>query len=86
MRLFRWRAWVRLRYGLRFNRMPDRVGPFGVLYREEGKQPPLFGPDQIQALLDELRPELEAGNPPGHREADERRNTLPRARRYDRIR
>jgi hypothetical protein len=51
--------------------MPDRVGPLGVLYREKGKTPVLFDAGQIQALLDKHRKELEAGNPPGHREADE---------------
>ena len=51
--------------------MPDRIGPLGVLYRDMGKKPALFDAGQIQALLDKHRKELEAGNPPGHREADE---------------
>ena len=51
--------------------MPGRVGPFGVLYREQGRTPALFDAAQIQALLDRHRRDLEAGNPPGHREADE---------------
>jgi hypothetical protein len=51
--------------------MPDKVGPWGVLYRRQGKIPALFDAGQIQALLDRHRAELEAGNPPGHREADE---------------
>lgn len=52
-------------------RMPERVGPLGVLWREKGKSPSFFDAGQIQALLDRHRKELEAGNPPGHREADE---------------
>jgi hypothetical protein len=52
-------------------RMPEKVGPLGVLYRGQGKIPALFDAGQIQALLDRHRAELEAGNPPGHREADE---------------
>ena len=51
--------------------MPGRVGPLGVLYREVGKTPAFFDAGQIQALLDRHRKELEAGNPLGHREADE---------------
>jgi hypothetical protein len=50
--------------------MPDRVGPLGVLWRDPGKTPAFFDADQIQALLDQHRPDLEAGNPDGHREAD----------------
>jgi hypothetical protein len=51
--------------------MPDRVGPMGVLHRGQGKTPAFFDAAQIQALLDRHRAELEAGNPLGHREADE---------------
>jgi hypothetical protein len=51
--------------------MPDRIGPQGVLYRGQEKVPALFDAGQIQALLDRHKAELEAGNPPGHREADE---------------
>ena len=51
--------------------MPGRVGPFGVLYREQGRTPAFFDAAQIQALLDRHRRDLEAGNPPGHREANE---------------
>src|SRR6266576_1151293 len=51
--------------------MPGRVGPSGVLYRAAGKAPAFFDAGQIQALLDRHRKDLEAGNPPGHREADE---------------
>jgi hypothetical protein len=60
---------VSLRTALK--RMPDRIGPLGVLYRDQGKVPALFDAAQIQSLLDRHRAELEAGNPPGHREADE---------------
>jgi hypothetical protein len=56
-------------------RTPDdhisRVGPLGVLWREAGKIPSFFNAEQIQALVDQHQTELEAGNPPGHREADE---------------
>ena len=52
-------------------RMPEKVGPLGVLYRGQGKIPALFDAGQIQALLDRHGAELEAGSPPGHREADE---------------
>jgi hypothetical protein len=52
-------------------RMPDRVRPLGVLFREQGKQPSLFDATNIQALLDRHRKDLEAGNPLGHREGDE---------------
>jgi hypothetical protein len=51
--------------------MPSRVGPLGVLYRDVGKIPALFDAGQIQALIDQHKKELEAGNPPGHREDDE---------------
>jgi hypothetical protein len=51
--------------------MPDRVGPLGVLYRDVGKIPALFDAGQIQALINQHKKELEAGNPYGHREADE---------------
>ena len=51
--------------------MPSRVGPLGVLHRDQGKTPAFFDAAQIQALLDHYRPQLEAGNPPGHREAVE---------------
>jgi len=50
---------------------PGRVGPFGVLYREQGRTPAFFDAPQIQALLDRHRRDLEAGNPSGHREANE---------------
>jgi len=53
-------------------RMPDRIGPLGVLYRDNGKQPPFFDAVQIEALLAKHRVDLEAGNPPGHRVADEK--------------
>jgi hypothetical protein len=51
--------------------MPSRVGPLGVLQREPGKIPSFFNADQIQALVDQHKAKLEAGNLPGHREADE---------------
>jgi hypothetical protein len=51
-------------------RMPERIGALGVLYRDLGKTPAFFDAAQIQALVDHYRPLLEAGNPPGHREAD----------------
>ena len=51
--------------------MPDRVGPLGVLYRDVGKIPAFFDAVQIQALINQHKKELEAGNPVGHREADE---------------
>jgi hypothetical protein len=51
--------------------MPSRVGPLGVLWREAGKIPSFFNAEQIQALVDQHKAKLEAGNPPGHREADE---------------
>jgi hypothetical protein len=51
--------------------MPNRVGPLRVLYRGAGKIPAFFDAEQIQALLNQHRRELEAGNPSGHREADE---------------
>jgi hypothetical protein len=51
--------------------MPDRIGPLGVLWRDVGKLPAFFDAEQIQALVDQHKKELEAGNPPGHREADE---------------
>ena len=53
------------------SRMPEKVGPLGVLDRGQGKIPALFDAGQIQALPDRHRAELEAGNPSGHREADE---------------
>jgi hypothetical protein len=53
------------------SRMPDRIGPLGVLYRDQGKQPASFDATQIQSLLNRHRKEIEAGNPPGHRAADE---------------
>jgi hypothetical protein len=52
-------------------RMPDPVGPYGVLHREPGKTPAFFDTFQIQALLNRHRSQLNEGNPPGHREADE---------------
>jgi hypothetical protein len=52
-------------------RMPDPVGRYGVLHRGRGKAPAFFDSFQIQALLNRHRSELNAGNPPGHREADE---------------
>jgi hypothetical protein len=53
-------------------RMPSsRVGPLGVLWREAGKIPSFFNAEQIQALFDQHKAKLEAGNPIGHREADE---------------
>jgi hypothetical protein len=51
--------------------MPSTVGPLGVLWREAGKIPSFFNAEQIQALVDQHKAELEAGNPPGHREDDE---------------
>jgi hypothetical protein len=51
--------------------MPDRVGPLSVLYRDVGKIPAFFDAGQIQALIDQHKKELEAGNLIGHREADE---------------
>jgi hypothetical protein len=39
--------------------MPDRVGPFGVLYRDIGKIPALFDAEQIQTLIDRHKKELE---------------------------
>jgi hypothetical protein len=52
-------------------RMPDPVGPYGVLHREPGKTPAFFDSFQIQTLLNRYRSEFNEGNPPGHREADE---------------
>jgi hypothetical protein len=52
-------------------RIPDRVGPYGVLHRERGKTPAFFDSFQIQTLLNRYRSEFNEGNPPGHREADE---------------
>jgi hypothetical protein len=52
------------------SRMPRHVGPVGVLYRAEGKEPSLFDAGQIQELVDRHQHEIEAGNPRGHREAD----------------
>ncbi len=52
-------------------KMPACVGPYGVLHREAGKAPAFFDAAQIQALLDQHRKGLGAGNLPGHREADE---------------
>jgi hypothetical protein len=52
-------------------RMPDPIGPYGVLHRERGKTPAFFGTFQIQALLNRHRSELNEGNRLGHREADE---------------
>jgi hypothetical protein len=52
-------------------RMPDPIGPYGVLHRARGKTPAFFGTFQIQALLNRHRSELNEGNRPGHREADE---------------
>jgi len=51
--------------------MPSRVGPLGVLWRDEGKIPSFFNAEQIQALVDQHKAELKAGKPPGHREDDE---------------
>ena len=51
--------------------MPDRVGPLVVLYRDVGKIPAFFDAVQIQALINQHKKDLEAGNPIGHREADE---------------
>jgi transcriptional regulator with XRE-family HTH domain len=53
------------------SRMPDRIAPTGMLFREMGKEPSFFDAAQIEALLAKHRPELMAGNPDGHREADE---------------
>ena len=50
--------------------MPKRIGPLGVLHRDNGKDPAFFDAAQIQALLDRHRAAL-AGIPMGHREADE---------------
>jgi len=50
---------------------PDPIGPYGVLHRARGKTPAFFGTFQIQALLNRHRSELNEGNRPGHREADE---------------
>jgi hypothetical protein len=47
-------------------RMPDPIGPYGVLHRERGKTPAFFGTFQIQALLNRHRSELNEGNRPGH--------------------
>jgi hypothetical protein len=52
-------------------RMPDPIGPYGVLHRERGKTPAFFDAFRIQALLNRHRSGLNEGNPPGHREADE---------------
>ncbi len=60
---------VSLKSALR--RMPDRIGPYGVLYRDRGKTPAFFDAAQIEALLLLHRSELSEGNFPGHREADE---------------
>jgi hypothetical protein len=54
---------VSLRTALK--RMPERIGPMGVLYRDQGKLPALFDAAQIQSLLEKHRAELEAGNPSG---------------------
>jgi hypothetical protein len=51
--------------------MPERIGPLGILHRDPGKNPAFFDAGQIQALLDRHRAALEAGNPLGHRVADE---------------
>jgi transcriptional regulator with XRE-family HTH domain len=53
------------------SRMPDRIAATGMLFREMGKEPSFFDAAQIEALLAKHRPELAAGNPDGHREADE---------------
>jgi hypothetical protein len=53
-------------------RMPKKVGPYGVLYRDQGKQPAFFDGEHIQLLLDRHIKDLDAGNPQGHREADEK--------------
>jgi hypothetical protein len=60
---------VSLRSALK--RMPDPVGPYGVLHRDAGKTPAVFDTFQIQALLNRHRSELNEGSPPGHRDADE---------------
>jgi hypothetical protein len=60
---------VSLKSALR--RMPDRIGVLSMLHREAGKNPSFFNAAQIEALLERYRAELTAGNPPGHREADE---------------
>jgi hypothetical protein len=52
-------------------RMPDRIGPHGVLYRDKGKTPAFFDAAQIEALLALHRSELNEGNLPDRRDADE---------------
>jgi hypothetical protein len=39
-------------------KMPDPVGPYGVLHRERGRSPPFLDTFQIQALLNRRRSEL----------------------------
>jgi hypothetical protein len=60
---------VSLKSALR--RMPDRIGPHGVLYRDKGKTPAFFDAAQIEALLALHRSELNEGNLPDRRDADE---------------
>ena len=60
---------LRLRSAL--NRMPDRIAVTAMLFRDIGKAPSFFDGAQIEALLARHRDELNAGNPEGHREADE---------------
>jgi len=52
-------------------RMPDRIGVLSMLHRDVGKNPSFFNAAQIEALLERYRSDFTAGNPPGHREADE---------------
>jgi hypothetical protein len=52
-------------------RMPDRIGVLSMLHRDVGKNPSFFNAAQIEALLARYRSDFTAGNPPGHREADE---------------
>ena len=52
-------------------RMPDRIGVLSMLHRDAGKNPSFFNAAQIEALLERYRSDFTAGNPPGHREADE---------------
>jgi hypothetical protein len=41
--------------GSALKRMPDPVGPYGVLHRERGKTPTFFDSFHIQALLNRHR-------------------------------
>jgi hypothetical protein len=59
---------VSLKSALR--RMPDRIGVLSMLH-PVGKSPSFFNAAQIEALLARYRSDFTAGNPPGHREADE---------------